>query len=144
MSKNELPIKFTLVNIEEKQFASFENVLEKESPIEQEVGFGFGVDIDQQVIGVTMDFMLCKQKSPLLKQTLSCYFKIEPQDFEKQLNKGNSIVLPCGFGKHLAMITVGTTRGVLFSNTSNTAFNQFILGLINVDKMFEEDIVIKL
>lgn len=144
MSKKELPIKFTLVHIEEKQFASFENALEKESPIEQEIGFGFGVDIEQQVIGVTMDFMLSKQKSPLLKQMLSCYYKIEPQDFETQLKKEDAVVLPCGFAKHLAMITTGTARGVLFANTKNTPFNQFIIGLVNVDKMFTKDIHIKL
>src|SRR5690554_5576453 len=120
MSKNILPIKFGLVQIEEKQFAYFDDALENEIPIEQEVGFGFGVDIVQQVIGVTMDFMLSKDYSPLLKQTLCCYFKIESEDFEKQLKKEDAIVLPCGFGKHLAMITVGTTRGVLFANTKNT------------------------
>lgn len=144
MSKNKLPIKFGLVQIEEKQFATFDDALKNEISIKQEVGFGFGVDIEQQVIGVTMDFILSNEKSPLLKQTLCCYFKIESEDFEKQLKKQDSIIIPCDFGKHLAMITVGTTRGVLFGNTKNTPFNHFILGLINVDQMFEEDIVIQL
>src|SRR5690554_1493225 len=131
MSNKQLPIPFKLVQIEEKQFATFENVLEKESPIQQEVGFGFGVDIENHIIGVTMDYTITKENAPMVKQTVSCYFKVESSEFEKQLKKEDAIVLPCGFGKHLAMITVGTTRGVLFANTKNTPFNQFILELIN-------------
>lgn len=143
MSNKQLSIPFKLVQIEEKQFATFENVLEKESSIEQEVGFGFGVDIENYVIGVTMEYTIMKENAPMIKQTVVCYFKVETSEFEKYLKKEDAIVLPCGFGKHLAMITVGTTRGVLFANTKNTPFNQYILGLINVDIMFEEDIVIK-
>jgi len=52
--------------------------------------------------------------------------------------------LPCWFGKHLAMLTTGTARGVLFANTKNTQFNKYIIGLINVDKMFNEDIHIEI
>lgn len=144
MSKKKvLPIKFSLVHIEENQFSTFDEALDEDKPIQQQVGFGFGVDMEKNVIAVSVDFVLNKEDKPLLKQHITCYFKIESKDFETQLKREDEIVLPCAFGKHLAMITTGTARGVLFANTKNTPFNQFLIGLINVDSMFNEDIHIR-
>lgn len=145
MSKKELPIKFSLVHIEDNQFSTFDEALENDKPIEQQVGFGFGVDMEKHVIAVSLEFILKKENNPLLKQQITCYFEIETNDFKTQLEQGNKvIVLPCDFGKHLAMITVGTARGVLFANTRNTPFGQFLIGLLNIDNMFNEDIHINL
>ena len=144
MKKKELAINFSLVKIEENQFSVFEETLALENPIEQEIGFGFGVNTEEKVLGVNMEFMLKKEDKPLLKQDITCYFAIDAPDFEKKLRKEDQISIPCNFGKHLAMITTGTLRGVLFANTKNTAFNEFLIGLINVDSMFENDIIIKL
>ncbi len=115
-----------------------------DKPIEQQVGFGFGVDIENKIIAVSVDFIFQKEEKPLLKQIVTCYFEISLEDFDNQLRKENEVVLPCGFGKHLAMLTTGTARGVLFANTKNTAFNKYLIGLINVDEMFSEDIHIEI
>src|SRR5690554_3451300 len=136
MSEKKLPIQFTLVHIEDNQFSTFDEMLHVDKPIEQQVGFGFGVDIEKKVTAVSVDFIFQKEEKPLLKQTITCYFEISSEDFDNQLKKEKEVVLPCGFGKHLAMLTTGTARGVLFANTKNTAFNKYLIGLINVDKMF--------
>lgn len=143
MSKKELPINFSLVHIEDNQFSTFEKMLDVEKPIQQEIGLGFGVDVENAAIAVSMEFVLNKGEKPLLKQNITCYFEISPKDFDSQLRKGKEVVLPCGFGKHLAMLTIGTARGVLFANTKNTVFNKYLIGLINVDDMFNEDISIE-
>ncbi|NLZ96003.1 MAG: hypothetical protein GX921_09305 [Bacteroidales bacterium] len=143
MSKKELPISFSLVHIEDNQFSTFEEMLDVEKPIQQEIGFGFGVDVENGAIAVSMEFVLHKGEKPLLKQNITCYFKISPKDFNKQLRKEKEVVLPCALAKHLAMLTVGTARGVLFANTKNTPFNEYLIGLINVDDMFNEDISIE-
>jgi len=144
MSSKELPIPFKIVKVEENQFSVFEETLAIEERINQHIGFGFGIDLDKKVVAVAMKFVLQKNKHPLVKLEITCYFEIEKQAFQDLLVSGDTIVLPCGFGKHLAVITTGTARGVLFANTKNTEFNKFIIGLINVDKMFKEDIHIKL
>ena len=144
MSKKELPIQFTLVHIEDNQFYTFDEMLNVDMPIEQQVGFGFGVDIEKKIIAVSVEFIFQKEEKPLLKQNITCYFEISSEDFDNQLRKEKDVVLPCGFGKHLAMLTTGTARGVLFSNTKNTAFNKYLIGLINVDQMFNEDIHIEI
>lgn len=142
MSKKELTIPFKIVKVEEKQFSVFEEILAVEAPIKQNIGFGFGVEFSKRIIGVTMRFVLQKNEQPLLKTEITCYFEIEEKSYNEKLLQENKIVLPCAFAKHLAMITIGTTRGVLYANTKGTDFNKYILGLINVDQMFSEDIII--
>ncbi|MFB5944227.1 hypothetical protein [Albibacterium profundi] len=62
----------------------------------------------------------------------------------KKLTKKGEIILPGNFGKHLAMLTTGTARGILYANTKNTAFHKFLMGTINIDTMFKEDIAIEI
>ena len=143
MSKKKLPINFSLIHIEDNQFSTFEEMLDVEKPIQQEIGLGFGVDVDNGAIAVSMEFVLHKGEKPLLKQNITCYFQISSEDFDNELKKEKEVVLPCNFGKHLAMLTIGTARGVLFANTKNTPFNKYLIGLINVDDMFNEDIYIE-
>jgi hypothetical protein len=143
MNENELSIPFKIVKVEEKQFSVFEEALAIEAPIKQNIGFGFGVEFSKRMIGVTVRFVLQKNEQPLLKTEITCYFEVEQNAFAEKLSKEGSIILPSGFVKHLAMITTGTARGVLFANTKGTDFNKYILGLVNVNKMFKEDIVLK-
>ena len=144
MCKKELDFQFQLVHIEDNQFSTFDEMLHVDKPIEQQVGFGFGVDIERNVIAVAVDFIFQKEEKPLLKQSVTCYFEIQTDDFVVHLRKEKEVVLPCWFGKHLAMLTTGTARGVLFANTKNTPFNKYLIGLINVDRMFDEDIHIEI
>ena len=144
MSKEELSVPFKIVKVDENQFSVFEETLSIEKRIQQQIGFGFGTFVANNIIAVSMEFVLHKQTQPLIKLEITCYFEIEEKTFNEKLVQNDAIVLPCGFAKHLAMITTGTGRGVLFANTKNTPFNQFIIGLVNVDKMFKEDIQIKL
>ncbi len=144
MSTKELPISFKIIKVEENQFSVFEDTLTLDEPIQQHVGFGFGAEVESNTIAVAIEFVLHKKDMPLLKLEISCYFDIEPNAFQNILKQETKVVLPCDFAKHLAMITTGTARGVLFANTKNTPFNLYLIGLINVDKMFGEDIIIEL
>lgn len=143
MSEKKLPIKFQLIHIEDNQFSTFEEMLDVEKPIKQEIGFGYGVDVENRSVAVSMEFVLHKGEKPLLKQKITCFFEISPDDFDNQLRNEKEVVLPCWLGKHLAMLTVGTARGVLFANTKNTKFNKYLIGLINVNEMFNQDISIE-
>ncbi len=143
MSKKNLPIRFKIVKVEENQFSVFEDTLVVDAPIQQQIGFGFGIDIDNNVIAVSMEFLLNKNDLPLIKQEITCYFEIKEEAFSRLLQK-DKLILPCGLGKHLAMVATGTARGVLYANTKNTEFNKFLIGLINVDKMFNDDVVVEI
>lgn len=140
--KKKLSIPFKLVNIEETQFSVFEEVLGIDSPINQNIGVGFSVHREKRIVGTTLRFQLNKEEQPFIKIEASCYFEIEETSFKEKLLKAKKIILPCEFAKHLATITTGTVRGILYANTKNTPFNEYFLSLINIDEMFKEDIVI--
>lgn len=144
MSEKELSINFSLVHIEENQFSTFEEMLDAKKPIQQEIGFGFGADVEARTIAVSMEFVLYKEEKPLLKLKITNVFEVESNSFEQKILQEKKIVLPCEFGKHLAVVTTGTARGVLFANTKNTPFNKYLMGLINVDEMFYEDISLEI
>jgi hypothetical protein len=56
------------------------------------------------------------------------------------LEEAHKIVLPQNFGIHLGMLVVGTLRGVLYTKTENTIFNQFILPTIDVTALVPNDV----
>lgn len=138
MSDKNLSIPFKLVNIEEKQFSVFEEVLKLEKPIQEKVSTGFGVDVESRVIGSSVEYMLLKEDKPMLHIEVVCYFEIEEKAFNKKLVRADKLVLPIGFAKHLAMVTTGTTRGVLYANTHNTDFKDYFMRMIDVDKILED------
>ena len=70
MSEKKLPIKFQLIHIEDNQFSTFEEMLDVEKPIKQEIGFGYGVDVENSAVAVSMEFVLHKGEKPLLKQKI--------------------------------------------------------------------------
>ncbi len=140
--KKEAPISFKLVDIDIPQFSVFEGVLETDFPVNHSVGMSFGADINNRIIGSAFRYQLEKHQKPFLKIEVTCYFKIEESAFSSQLMMDDGIVLSCGFAKHLAIITTGTARGVLYEKTKNTPFNKYILGLVNIDNMFTEDVVL--
>jgi len=144
MSEKQLPIRFRLVNIEEKQFSIFEDVLKLENSIREKVGSGFGINVEQRVIGCGIEYMLLRDDKPFLHIEVVCYFKIEKEDFKHKLIKDGNIILPVGFAKHLATITTGTARGVLYSHTRNTAFRDYFMSLVNIDDILgDKDVALK-
>lgn len=143
MATNKKRIPFRLVNIEEKQFSVFEEALEIDEPIEQQIGTGFGVDPEEQVISASILYFLKKGEKPLLKMELTCYFEIKEKPFKEDILKKNSVHIPASLARHLAVLTSGTLRGALFAKTQNTPFAQYPMRLINLTDIIKKDIVIK-
>jgi hypothetical protein len=54
--------------------------------------------------------------------------------------KEGKITFPQNFVCHMAMLTVGTSRGILHSKTENTIFNSYILPTTNVKEIISSDV----
>ena len=67
------------------------------------------------------------------------FFKIEDKSWGGFIKK-KEIIFPKAFVAHMAMITVGTSRGILHSKTEGTPYNELILPTLNVADMIPEDI----
>lgn len=140
MKKENIPIAFILQGIKIEQFAILEGNFapKKESGLSTELEFKS--DQKNKQIAVFIGFEFIQGKKVFLKIQVSCYFKIEDSSWNDFVSKKESkLIVPKSFLAHLAMITTGTTRGVLFAKTESTPFSTFIIPTLNVAEMIPED-----
>ncbi|MGM0636374.1 MAG: hypothetical protein ACQESK_09935 [Bacteroidota bacterium] len=140
MSKNN-SIGFSLEKITTDQFAIIDTAYSKDQAVDVKVGFKFGADQENKFISISFSTSFLQEKSPFLLIEVSCVFKITDEAWQDFLSDDKrEMNFPKGFVAHLAMITVGTLRGVLHARTENTPFNEFLLPTINVADLIEKDI----
>lgn len=138
MKKDNTQIGFALQGIKTEQFAIFED---NYAP-KKETGLGtelqFKIDQKNKQIGVFLGFEFIQGKKVFLKIQVSCHFKIQENSWATFI-QNEKLVVPKGFLVHMAMITTGTTRGVLFAKTEATPFSKFIIPTFNVAEIIKED-----
>ena len=145
MDNKGLSIGFALANITTEQFASIEeNIPQQGNEIGIDINFRFSADEKSKMIGVFTNFTFHTQGKQFLIVEGGCHFKIKPEDWEKLLSEDKKeLTAPAGLLRHLATITVGTTRGILHAKTENTCFSKYILPTINIVKVVSEPSIFK-
>lgn len=146
MKNKDLPIGFQLAGIDTEQFAILEDVYNPKKEVSINVGLQFSVHPQKKGIGVHFGVQFKHKKEVFLLLKTACFFEIDIENWNSLMNnKENTITLPKGFAGHLSVITVGTTRGVLYEKLSGESpFDQFILPTINVSRIVEEDVEMKI
>ncbi|MEQ9278061.1 MAG: hypothetical protein RLN83_01090 [Balneola sp.] len=144
MSK-ELALSFRLANIKTEEFAIIEDVYVEDEEVRLGTFLDFGTDTEKQILGSTVKFQFDQNKNPFLIISVTCAFEIEKEAWNTLIKEDNThLTIPEGFASHMAVITVGTARGVLHEKTKNTEFNDFIIPPINLTGMISDDIEIDL
>jgi len=131
-------VDFALQGINTEQFAIFEENYAPKKEIGLNTSLQFKVDIQNKQIGVFLGFEFIQGKKIFLKIQVSCHFKIEETAWKSFIQE-DKLIVPASFLAHLSMITIGTTRGVLYAKTESTLFSKFIIPTINVAEMIRED-----
>ena len=138
MEKENTPVGFELKGIKTEQFA----IMEENYVPKKETGLGtelqFKLNQTNKQIAVFLGFEFIQGKKIFLKIQVSCHFQIEDSSWNSFIQQ-NKVIVPKGFLAHLAMITTGTSRGVLFAKTEATQFSKFIVPTLNVEEMIKED-----
>lgn len=130
---------FKLEKINTEQFAIIEDLYNEQSEgISLQANIKFGVSSESPAIISIIKFQFEQKKKPFLLIEVSCEFSVEETNWTK-FSMDKKVHVPKDFLAHLAMITVGTTRGVLHSKTDNTKFNEFVLPTLNVSEMIKQD-----
>ncbi|HNX21221.1 MAG TPA: hypothetical protein PKG88_02555 [Bacteroidales bacterium] len=145
MKNENTKIGFALKTIKTEQFAIFEEnyASKKETGLTTEIQFK--IDQKNSQIGVFLTLEFFQMKKVFIKIQVSCHFKINEESWICFANKNESkVIIPKEFLAHLAMITVGTTRGILFSKIEGTPFSIFIVPTINVAEMIKGDAIFDL
>lgn len=132
-------IGFALKGIKTDQFATFEENFSKKKEANLTTELQFKINKESKQIGVYATFSFDHTKKVFLKIQVSCHFEILPDAWDELL-KESKIIFPKGFITHLAVLTIGTARGVLHCKTDGTDFNTYILPTLDISKMLTEDV----
>jgi hypothetical protein len=138
--KKEKLLGFLLKKIHTEQFAIFEDNFVENIEVNLNSQIQFKLDHTNYMVGTFVGFTFEQEKKPFLKIEVSCHFKLEEGSLNGFIDeKKSKTIIPKEFLAHLAMVTTGTARGVLFAKTEGTFFNTFIIPTINIAEMIETD-----
>lgn len=142
MKKEKHPIKFKLVKIKTDEFAIIQAKENEEKEFQVDVSFGFKLNPGNRIISIIGEINFERSENPFIKLTISCNFQIEEESWKKGFEVENGYRISKGFATHLAIIVVGTARGVLHAKLEDTLFNHYFLPTIDLSGTFKEDIFI--
>ncbi len=138
-------IGFSLAKIVTEQFAVIPDIFEEGKEIKLRPELNFGIDTQTKRIMVNILFRFEQEEKPFIILKVACYFTISPNDWNQfRTPNTNALVIPQGFATHLAMLTIGTLRGVLHAKTENTTFNRFIIPAFNITGLIKSDVIFNL
>lgn len=137
-------IGFGLRGITTEQFAILEDNFSKDGDTQFGINIGFGMDTERHSIAPFLKCSFSQNNKRFLILEVACHFEIKEENWNAYYNpEKQSLLIPANFARHLAMITVGTTRGVLHAKTEKTEFSKFIIPTINLEEIITEDVEIE-
>lgn len=143
METKEPIVGFQIGRIATEQFAMLPEFYQNSEPIHIQHELEFGADSNNKRIYVrkTARFQHTNDQVFLLI-SVGCHFNIKPEDWSKlQETPMSDTIIPKDVAIHLAMLTVGTLRGILHVKTENTIFNQYIFPPFDVTSLVPEALV---
>jgi len=141
MSKT-LPVHFRIKSISTNQFAILDkSKLNQNLKIELKVLLN--IDVEEKIISVNLSFNFTYRSKKIMILEVSNDFEIKKEDWPK-LMKDSVIHIDKNLALHLAMITVGTARGILHCRTSMMDLQPYVLPSINLFEIIKEDVEIPL
>lgn len=139
MPDKKVNINFSLLKIKTDQFVIFEENFFKNEKINLNTDLTFGLNLKDKVFLVTPKYTFENNDKPFMAIQISCFFKIEDSTW-KDFKNEKKIIFPKDFVAHMAMITVGTSRGILHTKTEGSTFNDYILPFLNVADIVSDDV----
>jgi hypothetical protein len=138
------PIGFQLLGIRTDQFAIVEHEFDTNRPMAFSINFNIGKDDANNILSVLFSSRFNDEGRTIMILECSCHFKIN-EDSWNEFKDGDStsLTIPKEFITHLAVITVGTARGILHGKTEGTKFNGHILPTLNLLDIFTENVTVE-
>ncbi|MEK7719911.1 MAG: hypothetical protein AAB347_09930 [Bacteroidota bacterium] len=132
-------IRFSLAKISTDQFAIIPGSFKIGEAVNLKTSLQFGSDKENKLISIKASFQFEQQTIPFLIIEASCFFMIEPNDWNTFILE-SEVIVPKSIITHFVMLAVGTVRGILHAKTEGTNFNGFVIPTINVTELVAGDI----
>ncbi|MFT7381133.1 MAG: hypothetical protein ACI9Z3_001015 [Roseivirga sp.] len=136
-------IGFVLSRIKTIHFELNDSVYNDAEDVKFETGISVKASDKEHLISIFFMVRFKCEIEPFIQLEVQCEFEIEPKTFESFRSAKDILTIPSAFARHLAVVTVGTTRGILFEKLNKTSFKSFLLPSINLMKFIKEDVVLK-
>lgn len=138
---NEKHIKFRIQRIETLQFAKLHEEV-NEDQLSFLVNFGFGIDPEAMFVRTTFNYELLSESKSCVIIEVAVDFEINPECFEEQFKKDGKLFIKKDFAIHLAVVTVGTARGILHEKIKESPLSKYPIPTVNVQGQITKDISI--
>ena len=141
------PVEFMLVKLSTDQFAVLRDMFRPDTPIGVVTQLSFGADEKEKIVVVSASFRFESDEfqAPFIILETKAYFRIKTESWNRMYDVEAEILsLEKDFARHLSVIVIGTSRGILHNRTEGSDMNQVILPLINVEEILKEDVVINI
>ncbi len=136
---------FLLSNIKTIQFATIESAYQEGSTGDLKLRFNFGIPEGKKWLACDADVEFLMNDQPFVIIKVRCEFAIEPDAWDSFVDsEQNEITFSDGFLRHLAVLTIGTTRGILHAKLEDTPFDQMILPTVNIVDLIEQPLTFDL
>lgn len=130
---------FRILDIETLQFSYNDEIIYEElNGSEFIANIALAIDFEDRVIFNKFSFELEKIKKSLIKIEVQLVFSFEKKSWESFI-KLEELQIPKQIAEHLSALNVSSTRGILKEKLLKTNLSEFILPLINVREIIEED-----
>jgi len=142
MGKEVQNIEFGLNRISTEQFAIIDDNFNTSDEIQLKTNIRYGADDNSKIISCFVEIVFESSNKPFMKIEGGCHFSISDKSWE-EMKIDNSVNLPKGFVRHLAVLTVGTVRGILHTKTEGTDYNRYVLPTIDITAIIKDNAVLK-
>lgn len=137
-------IQFKIADIRTNEFATVDDIPVEDDKVEIKSGIGVNMDVENSIITVQIKFTFIFNNYPFVILNCQCSFMLDDKNLKSFANEdGCTYTFPKDLVTHLAVLTVGTARGILHCKTENTNYNKFILPPIDLTKIIKEDLKLK-
>ena len=133
-------IGFKIVGVKTEQFAILEENFKEKGKITLNTDLEFKANSQNFIVAAFATFNFKSNNNTFLILEVCCEFAVAPDSWN-DLFTDNKIEFPKDFMTHIAMITIGTSRGVLHAKTEGTKFNNFLLPTIDLRKIVTENVL---
>lgn len=135
-------VPFRLTKIQTLEFAIVEKSFSDREDVQVSQAFNFSFDSDTHQVGIAPRYEFF-QTSPFMIVEVLCIFTIDSQSWNSWMNTNKEIlVIPKNIATHMAVLSVGTARGVLHAKTEGSYFNIFVLPTWNLSSIIKENLEI--
>ena len=133
-------IKYSLIDIDDNQFAVFPDNYVKGKELEVGAMINVATSKDGTDLNCESRIELKQDDKLILVTEIVCKYKITKESWEDvdEVKKK----LPSGFICHIASLAIGTQRGIVIAQTKNTPIHKIILPPVNLADIIKKDYII--